>query len=68
MPLARIELLNRAHASLTFGLLRSPDFADRFAPALQRLGLRGIADRLDEVPVVGHGAPHSGTDRRARAP
>jgi DNA-binding MurR/RpiR family transcriptional regulator len=45
-----IELLNRAHSSLTFGLLRSPDFADRFAPALRRLGLRGIADRLDEVP------------------
>ena len=45
-----IELLNRAHASLTFGLLRSADFADRFAPALQRLGLRGITDRLNEVP------------------
>jgi DNA-binding MurR/RpiR family transcriptional regulator len=45
-----IELLNRAHASLAFGLLRNPDFADRFAPALRRLGLRGIADRLDEVP------------------
>lgn len=45
-----IELLNRAHSSLTFGLLRSQDFADRFAPALRRLGLRGIADRLDEVP------------------
>ncbi|MGI8999673.1 MAG: hypothetical protein ACR2GO_08200 [Candidatus Limnocylindria bacterium] len=45
-----IELLNRAHSSLTFGLLRSPDFSDRFAPALRRLGLRGIADRLDEVP------------------
>lgn len=45
-----IELLNRAHSSLTFGLLRSEDFADRFASALQRLGLRGIADRLDEVP------------------
>ena len=45
-----IELLNRAHASLTFGLLRNSDFADRFAPALRRLGLRGIADRLDEVP------------------
>ena len=44
-----LELLNRAHSSLTFGLLRSPDFADRFAPALRRLGLRGIADRLDEV-------------------
>jgi len=45
-----IELLNRAHSSLTFGLLRSTDVADRFAPALRRLGLRGIADRLDEVP------------------
>jgi hypothetical protein len=45
-----IELLNRAHSSLTFGLLRSEDFADRFAPALRRLGLRGIGDRLDEVP------------------
>ena len=45
-----IELLNRAHSSLAFGLLRSEDFADRFAPALRRLGLRGITDRLDEVP------------------
>lgn len=45
-----IELLNRAHASLVFGLLRNEDFSDRFAPALHRLGLRGITDRLDEVP------------------
>lgn len=45
-----IELLNRAHASLAFGLMRNQDFADRFAPALRRLGLRGITDRLDEVP------------------
>ena len=45
-----IELLNRAHSSLTFGLLRDDDFADRFAPGLRRLGLRGINDRLDEVP------------------
>ncbi|MDQ3691764.1 MAG: hypothetical protein M3406_17365 [Chloroflexota bacterium] len=45
-----LELLNRAHSSLTFGLLRSADFADRFAPALRRLGMRGITDRLDEVP------------------
>jgi hypothetical protein len=45
-----LELLNRAHSSLTFGLLRDPDFADRFAPALRRLGLRGIEQRLDEVP------------------
>jgi hypothetical protein len=45
-----IELLNRAHASLTFGLLRDEDFTDRFGPALRRLGLRSITDRLDEVP------------------
>lgn len=45
-----LELLNRAHASLTFGLLRNGDFADRFGPALRRLGLRSIEDRLDEVP------------------
>jgi hypothetical protein len=45
-----MELLNRAHSSLTFGLLRNEDFADRFGPALRRLGLRSIADRLDEVP------------------
>ena len=45
-----IELLNRAHASLTFGLLRDEDFTDRFAPGLRRLGLRGINDRLNEVP------------------
>lgn len=45
-----LELLNRAHASLTFGLLRDRDFAERYGPGLRRLGLRGIADRLDEVP------------------
>ena len=45
-----LELLNRAHSSLTFGLLRNGDFADRYAPALRRLGLRSISDRLDEVP------------------
>lgn len=45
-----LELLNRAHASLTFGLLRDRDFAERYAPGLRRLGLRGVADRLDEVP------------------
>jgi hypothetical protein len=45
-----IELLNRAHSSLTFGLLRDDDFTDRFGPALRRMGLRGISDRLDEVP------------------
>lgn len=46
-----LELLNRAHSSLTFGLLRDRDFAERYAPGLRRLGLRGIADRLDEVPT-----------------
>lgn len=46
-----IELLNRAHSSLLFALLRNRDFADRFAPALRRLGLRSVADRLDEVPM-----------------
>jgi hypothetical protein len=45
-----IELLNRAHASLTFGLLRDDDFTERFSPGLRRLGLRGISDRLGEVP------------------
>ncbi|MGH2417403.1 MAG: hypothetical protein ACRDFY_03635 [Candidatus Limnocylindria bacterium] len=45
-----IELLMRAHSSLAFGLMRNEDFADRFAPAMRRLGLRGITDRLDEVP------------------
>jgi hypothetical protein len=45
-----IELLNRAHSSLAFGLLQSDDFVDRFSSALRRLGLRGITDRLDEVP------------------
>ena len=44
------ELLNRAHASLAFGLLRDHDVADRYAAGLRRLGLRGIGDRLDEVP------------------
>lgn len=46
---AAIEKLMRAHASLAFGLLRDPDFADRFASALRQLGLRGISQRLEEV-------------------
>ena len=45
-----MELLNRAHPSLAFALLRDSDFAERYAPGLRRLGLRGISDRLDEVP------------------
>lgn len=67
-----IELLNRAHSSLLFGLLRNQDFADRFAPALRRLGLRGITDRLDEVthsvmalPVPG---PLGGREHRDNLP
>lgn len=46
-----VELLNRAHASLAFGLLRNQDFVDRFGPGLRRLGLRGIPKRLAEVPT-----------------
>ena len=45
-----LELLNRAHSSLTFGLLREPGFVERFGAALRQLGLRGIEQRLDEVP------------------
>ena len=45
-----IDLLIRAHASIAFGVLRDEDFAERFASALRRLGLRSITDRLDEVP------------------
>jgi hypothetical protein len=45
-----IELLNRAHASILFGLLRSDAFVERFAGALRQLGLRGITSRLNEVP------------------
>jgi hypothetical protein len=45
-----IELLNRAHSSLAFGLLRDAGFAERFGAALRYLGLRGIEQRLDEVP------------------
>lgn len=55
-----LELLNRAHSSLTFGLLRNGDFADRFGPALRRLGLRSIGDRLDEVPSSVMALPISG--------
>lgn len=45
-----LELLNRAHPSIMFGLLRDRNFTDRFGAALRRVGLRGIGDRLDEVP------------------
>jgi hypothetical protein len=45
-----IELLNRAHPSMLFDLLRDPGFVARFGSALRHLGLRGIEQRLDEVP------------------
>ena len=41
-----VELLNRAHSSLLFGLLRNADFADRFAAALRR-----VLDQLDHASV-----------------
>jgi len=63
-----LELLNRAHSSICFGLLRDRDFADRFGAALRRLGLRGIADRLDEVPssVMALPIPGPAGDREHR--
>lgn len=45
-----LELLNRAHPSLLFGLLRDRAASERFAAALRELGLRGVGQRLDEVP------------------
>jgi len=63
-----IELLIRAHASLAFGLLRDPAFVDRFGPALRVLGLRGIEQRLDEVPhsVMAEPIPGPTAGRRHR--
>lgn len=55
-----LELLNRAHSSLTFTLLRDEAFVDRFAPALRQLGLRGINQRLDEVSSSLMAAPIPG--------
>lgn len=55
-----LELLNRAHSSLTFGLLRDDAFVERFAAGLRRLGLRGIGQRLDEVPGSVMAAPIPG--------
>lgn len=45
-----IELVNRAQTSILFSLLQDAAFVDRFGPALRHLGLRGIEQRLDEVP------------------
>ena len=63
-----MELLNRAHSSLAFGLLREPGFVERFGAALRQLGLRGIEQRLDEVPRLGHGPADRGADQRSPAP
>ena len=63
-----LELLNRAHSSIMFGLLRDRDFTDRFGAALRRAGLRGIGDRLDEVPssVMALPIPGPGDQREHR--
>lgn len=63
-----IELLNRAHPSLIFGLLRDPAFTDRFGSALRQLGLRSIEQRLGEVPesVMAHPIPGPTRGRRHR--
>ncbi|HEX2194718.1 MAG TPA: hypothetical protein VHK63_07175 [Candidatus Limnocylindria bacterium] len=61
-----IELLNRAHSSLIFGLLREGDFVDRFGPALRHLGLRGIDQRLAEVPSSVMALPVPGPARGRR--
>jgi hypothetical protein len=63
-----IELLNRAHSSIIFGLLREEAFVDRFGPALRHLGLRGIEQRLDEVPssVMAHPIPGPTQGRKHR--
>jgi hypothetical protein len=63
---ASIERLMRAHASLAFGLLRDPDFAERFSPALRELGLRGITQRLEEVTNSVMAEPIPGPTRGRR--
>ena len=45
-----LELLNRAHPGILFALLRDRAVVDRYAAALRELGLRGVGQRLDEVP------------------
>jgi hypothetical protein len=63
---AAVERLMRAHASLAFGLLRDPDFAERFSPALRELGLRGISQRLEEVTDSVMAEPIPGPTRGRR--
>ena len=61
-----LELLNRAHSSLAFGLLREPGFVERFGAALRQMGLRGIEQRLDEVPGSVMAQPIHGPTRGRR--
>ena len=61
-----LEKLMRAHASLAFGLLRDPDFAERYSSALRELGLRGITQRLEEVTHSVMAEPISGPTRGRR--
>jgi hypothetical protein len=61
-----VELLIRATPSLAFGLLRDAAFVDRFGAALRHLGLRGIGQRLDEVPHSVMAEPIPGPTRGRR--
>jgi hypothetical protein len=63
-----LELLNRAHPGLLFALLRDRSVADRYAAALRELGLRGVGQRLDEVPhsVMAEPIPGPTAGRRHR--
>ena len=63
-----IELLNRAHPSIIFSLLREEAFAAVFAPALRELGIRGLRHRLDEVSAGDMAVPIPGPigERRHR--
>lgn len=63
-----LELLNRAHPSLLFGLLRDRAVSERFAAPLRALGLRGVQQRLDEVPssVMAEPVPGPTGGRRHR--
>ncbi len=62
------ELLNRAQPSLLFGLLRDRAVSERYAAALSELGLRGVGQRLDEVPhsVMAEPIPGPTAGRRHR--
>jgi hypothetical protein len=63
-----LELLNRAHPGLLFTLLRDRAVAERYAAALRELGLRGVGQRLDEVPhsVMAEPIPGPTSGRRHR--